>query len=168
MIQKGKLTVPFDVTHVDAHSDLGIGRPGPAFVLNSVLPLEVEKRADIKRYYAMRQLDEANYLLFALAFRWVRSLENVRNKKSRRDIPDFAFKDKESGIYSHIKLSSFVSGLYEKQNGEEPVVQFRVFDNWEEYSGGEFDCVSVAISPRYSPKESDELLPVFAEYIDFV
>ncbi len=168
LIQKGKLTVPFDVTHVDAHSDLGIGRPGPAFVLNSVLPLEVEKRADIKRYYAMRQLDEANYLLFALAFRWVRSLENVRNKKSRRDIPDFAFKDKESGIYSHIKLSSFVSGLYEKQNGEEPVVQFRVFDNWEEYSGGEFDCVSVAISPRYSPKESDELLPVFAEYIDFV
>ena len=39
LIAAGQLSVPFEVTHIDAHSDLGIGRPGPGFVLNSVLPL---------------------------------------------------------------------------------------------------------------------------------
>lgn len=168
LIQNGKLTLPFDVTHVDAHSDLGIGKPGPAFVLNSVLPLETAKRVDIERYYAMQQLDEANYLLFAIAFRWISSLENVRNPKSRRDIPEFAFMDAAKGSYSHIKLSSFVSRLYERQNGEEPLVPFTVFDDWREYSGEGFDYVSVAVSPRYSPKEADKLLPIIAEYISFV
>ena len=92
LIAAGQLSVPFEVTHIDAHSDLGIGRPGPGFVLNSVLPLSPAERADIKRYYEMKQLDEANYLLFALAFRWISRLENVRNPKSRPDIPQFAFR----------------------------------------------------------------------------
>ena len=39
---EGKLTAPFHVTHVDAHSDLGIGKPGPGFVLNGVLPRILE------------------------------------------------------------------------------------------------------------------------------
>ena len=60
LIAAGQLSVPFEVTHIDAHSDLGIGRPGPGFVLNSVLPLSPAERADIKRCYEMRQLDEAN------------------------------------------------------------------------------------------------------------
>ncbi|MDY2600682.1 MAG: hypothetical protein SOW23_02700, partial [Eubacteriales bacterium] len=29
------LEKPLSVTHVDAHSDLGVGKPGPAFVLES-------------------------------------------------------------------------------------------------------------------------------------
>ena len=114
LIAAGQLSVPFEVTHIDAHSDLGIGRPGPGFVLNSVLPLSPAERADIKRYYEMKQLDEANYLLFALAFRWISRLENVRNPKSRPDIPQFAFRCEQEnqrgcGEYEFIRLSSFVS-----------------------------------------------------------
>ena len=67
---EGRLAAPFHVTHVDAHSDLGIGKPGPGFVLNGVLPRLLNKRTDIEKYYEISQLDEANYLLFALAFRW--------------------------------------------------------------------------------------------------
>ena len=63
-LREGTLTKPFHVTHVDAHSDLGIGYPGPGYVLNGVLPQLVEARADPARYTALRQLDEANYLLF--------------------------------------------------------------------------------------------------------
>ena len=29
MLEAKRLTAPFDVTHIDAHSDLGIGYPGP-------------------------------------------------------------------------------------------------------------------------------------------
>ena len=66
-IAAGRLTAPFDVTHVDAHSDLGIGYPGPNFVLFNVLSMPVPKRLDYTAFYAQKKLDEANYLLFALA-----------------------------------------------------------------------------------------------------
>lgn len=165
LLASGKLNSPFSVTHIDAHSDLGIGKPGPGFVLNSVLPIQPEKRTDIERYYRMKQLDEANYLLFALAFRWVDALENVRNPKSRPDIPGFAQKDEE-GKYSSIRLSSFTSELFEAQNGKEPQLPFRVFDDYHAFRANEdFDFISLAISPRYAPKEADELVPLIAEYI---
>ena len=168
LIVSGKLKAPFEVTHIDAHSDLGIGKPGPGFVLNSVITLDPVKRIDVKRYYEMKQLDEANYLLFALAFRWVNSLENVRNPKSRADIPDFAYKN-DCGEYTHIKLSSFVSKLFEAKNGEEPVIPFAVYSDYTEFkSKGEYDFVSVARSPRYAPKEADALMEVIGEYIKLI
>ena len=79
----GMLSRPFSVVHVDAHSDLGIGRPGPGFVLNNVLGIPPSERDDLNRYYAQKQLDEANYLLFALAFRWIDRLTLVRQPFSR-------------------------------------------------------------------------------------
>ena len=165
LLKAGKLTAPFSVTHVDAHSDLGIGRPGPGFVLNSVITLAPDKRADIERYYRMNQLDEANYLLFALAFRWVDGLENVRSPKSRPDIPSFAFKN-EAGEYDRIRLSSFASALFEGKNGKEPEIPFTVFNDYRTYRAEEkFDYVSLAISPRYSPREADALITVVSDYI---
>ncbi|MBR4635865.1 MAG: UPF0489 family protein [Clostridia bacterium] len=165
LLKAGKLTAPFSVTHVDAHSDLGIGRPGPGFVLNSVITLAPDKRADIERYYRMKQLDEANYLLFALAFRWVDALENVRNPRSRPDIPSFAEKNGE-GEYDHIRLSSFASALFEGKNGREPEIPFRVFSDYTAYhTESRFDLISLAISPRYSPREADALIEVVSDYI---
>ncbi len=168
LIAAGKLTVPFEVTHIDAHSDLGIGKPGPGFVLNSVITLDPVKRIDVKRYYEMKQLDEANYLLFALAFRRISRLENVRNPKSRADIPDFAYKN-DHGEYTHIKLSSFASRLFEAKNGEEPVIAFAVYSDYTEFKANvKFDFVSVARSPRYAPKEADALMAVIGEYIKLI
>lgn len=168
LINSGRLNVPFEVIHIDAHSDLGIGRPGPGFVLNSVITLDPAKRADIERYYQMKQLDEANYLLFALAFRWVSRLVNVRNPKSRPDIPAFAYKN-EAGVYDSIRLSSFVSKLLEAKNGAEPTVPFMVFDDYTRFKAyGRFDFVSLARSPRYAPKEADTLMKVIGEYIEMI
>lgn len=161
----GLLTLPFHVTHVDAHSDLGIGKPGPAYVLNTVLAMEPSLRLNIDNFYRAGQLDEANYLLFALALRLISSLENVRNPNSRPDIPAFAHRD-ACGKYDYIQLSSFVSKLFEAKNGPEPIIPFMVFSDYSEFcADAPFDFISVAISPRYSPKEADELLPVLSRYI---
>ncbi len=158
-------TLPFQVTHVDAHSDLGIGKPGPAYVLNTVLAMEPSLRLNIDNFYRAGQLDEANYLLFALALRLISSLENVRNPNSRPDIPAFAHRD-ACGKYDYIQLSSFVSKLFEAKNGPEPIIPFTVFSDYSEFcADAPFDFISIAISPRYSPKEADELLPVLSRYI---
>lgn len=164
----GKLCSPFHITHIDAHSDLGIGKPGPGYVLNTVLALSPSIRTDLTRYYAMEQLDEANYLLFALALRLVASLDNVRSPKSRHDIPDFASKD-SNGEYSFIHLSSFVSKLFESTNGSEPIVPFRVYSDYRKfYSYIPYDFISLAISPRYSPAAADRLIPIIARYISII
>lgn len=173
LLESGRLGVPFEVTHIDAHSDLGIGKPGPGFVLNSVLPISPSERADIARYYEMKQLDEANYLLFALAFRWVSKLENVRNPNSRPDIPQFAYRsapnDTGGGEYESIQLSSFVSKLFEAKNGAEPRIGFRVYDDYKSFSAKDgYDFASLAISPRYLPAEADALADVIAEYFDLI
>ncbi len=156
----GDLTPPFHVTHVDAHSDLGIGRPGPAYVLESVITRPPQRRAEIERYYAERKLDEANYLLFALAFRWISSLDNVRNPASRADMPARFCLDR------HIRLRSSVAALVPALDYHEPEVPFRVYGEWRDFRADlPYDFVTLAISPRYAPKEADALVGPIREYI---
>lgn len=163
MMEAGRLKAPFHVTHVDAHSDLGIGRPGPGFVLSSVLPRLADRRADIRGYYDMGQLDEANYLLFALAFRWISSLDNVRNPRSRPDIPREILAPGRADV---IQLTSFAARLFEEKNGKEPEIRFNVYEDHGSFRAeGPYDFVTLAISPRYSPKEADELIPIIGRYI---
>lgn len=163
LMDRGKLNAPFHVTHADAHSDLGIGYPGPGFVLYNVLPKRPDLRPDPEYYADQHKLDEANYLLFAIAFRWISSLDNIRNPLSRPDIPRILFPDDAE----HIRLSSLTSSLFENVNGIEPSVPFRVYDDWKTYTcDGNFDFMSVAISPRYSPAEADRLLPVISRYMN--
>lgn len=159
----GQLTAPFEVTHVDAHSDLGIGYPGPGFVLYNVLVMPPEKRLDTAGFYAQRKLDEANYLLFALAMRRVSALDNVRNPRSRRDIPPELL---APGTTDRIRLTSLTAKLFEKQNGPEPEIPFRVYDDHTAFRAeAPYDFVTLAMSPRYAPREADVLAEVIRQYI---
>lgn len=158
--------LPIDVTHVDAHSDLGIGKPGPGFVLESVITRRPDSRGTIEEFYEKKQLDEANYLLFAIAFRWVSSLENVRNPNSRPDIPSFCGE-------GSLKLESSAGRILPMLNHHEPEIPFRVYDDWRDFSylsdgttnGRPYDCATMAISPRYSPASADFMIDIFKEYI---
>lgn len=169
LMRDGSLQAPFSVTHIDAHSDLGIGDPGPSFVLSTVISTKLDKRCDTERYYAMRQLDEANYLLFALGMRYVCDLVNVRNPKSRRDLPDEIFIKDDDGKRAAIQLSSFASRLLESVNGKEPIIPYTEYADYTKYKAdAPFDFASLAISPRYSPKEADMLVGVIGEYFDLI
>lgn len=88
-------------------------------MLNGVLPIRYDKRIDAEKYRRLNELDEANYLLFALAFRWISSLENVRNPRSLPDIPKEIL---VPGKADSIQLSSFTAALSLGINGKEPVI----------------------------------------------
>ena len=163
----GSLTKPFSVVHVDAHADLGIGKPGPGYVLNNVLGIPPAERDRFQRYYEQKQLDEANYLLFALAFRWIDALTLVRDPFSRPDLPAFCERDGEG--YRPIRLRSFVSSLFENRYGAEPEIPFTVLNDPAAVRIREpFVCMNLAISPRYAPKTADALLPLIARYMTLV
>lgn len=166
LINAGKLIPPFHVTHIDAHSDLGIGKPGPGYVLYNVLAKPPAKRWNLEEFYTAGQLDEANYLLFALATRCIGILDNVRNPKSRPDIPERIVLRDMQGACRAICLPQAFSGLFEKNNGPEPEIPFRVYADHKDFrASAPYDFISVAISPRYAPKEADTLLPLFNRYM---
>lgn len=161
MIAEGRLVPPFGVVHVDAHSDLGIGRPGPAYVLYNVLAGPVEKRTDLSRYYGAQKLDEANYLLFALALRRVSSLVNVRRPFSLPDVPEAIRGD------GFLHLPEPFPELFGYRWGREPRVPYREIREDGAYRpDGAFDFVTLALSPRYAPRGADPLARVIREYID--
>ena len=140
MMLEGRLKTPFSVTHVDAHSDLGVGQT--EYVLNALLALPPEKRGDLDALRREGHLSEANYLLFALAFRWTDRLINVRNPRSLPDLPR------------------------EILEGEGIRLSFIQYPDHTQYkASAPFGFMSVAVSPRYAPKEADRLLPLLSEYM---
>ena len=152
-------TFPMDVTHIDTHSDLGIGRPGPGFVLESVITRKPGSRGTIAEYYEKKQLDEANYLLFAIAFRWIKSLENVRNPLSRPDMPAFCGENT-------LQLISSTGRILPALNHNEPVIPFTVYNDPQTFAAkAPYDCATMAISPRYAPETADFIIEIFKEYI---
>ena len=159
-IADGSLAAPFEVVHVDTHSDLAFGPPGTGYVLNVVLSRAVKMRADIAAHRKAVELDEANYLLFALAFRWISRLSYVRNPKSHQDIPKQLL-DGEGNI----RLRSFVSQLMEGMNGREPVIPFDVYDDYRTFRQTGYDFVTMAQSPRYAPKSADRIMEIVGRYI---
>ena len=162
LMDAGQLKAPFHVTHVDAHSDLGIGYPGPGYVLYNVLSLPPRRRLELDRFYRERKLDEANYLLFALAARIVGSLENVRRPFSRADVPSRILA--QDGAY--VRLSQSFPELFEGVNGPEPLIPYTEYkQDGSFHAAAPFEYMSLAISPRYAPPEADGLIPLFKEYM---
>ncbi|MBQ3080268.1 MAG: UPF0489 family protein [Clostridia bacterium] len=155
MMKQGALSAPFSVTHIDAHTDLGVAQRGYPFVKHNVLARSPENRCDIDFYKEIRQLNEANYLSFALAFRWVGELINVRNPKSKADMP----KEMLSGDGRFLHLESAFPMLFEKKYGTEMYVPYFEYGDYRAFSAPEpFDFMSLAVSPRYSPAEADQLI----------
>lgn len=159
-IGDGSLTAPFEVVHVDTHSDLAFGPPGTGYVLNVVLSRTMELRADIAAHRKAVELDEANYLLFSLAFRWIDRLSYVRNPKSHQDIPGQLL-----DIEGNIHLRSFISQMMEGRNGREPVVPFEVYDDYRTFKKTGYDFVTMAQSPRYAPASADRIMEIVGRYI---
>ena len=159
-LEDGSLAAPFEVVHVDTHSDLAFGPPGTNYVLNVVLSRLPQQRAIIDTYRDAVELDEANYLLFALAFRWVSRLAYVRNPKSHQDIP----RQLLSGE-GNIHLRRFISMMMEGKNGAEPVIPFDVYDDYTQFHQTGYDFVTMAQSPRYAPKSADGIMEIVSRYI---
>ena len=161
LYESGRLTAPFTVTHVDAHTDLGIAQKGYPFVKHSVLTRPIERRREFGVFREMKQLNEANYLVFAIAARMVGRLENVRNPKS---LPDFPAEMKSGE--NKIRLCTAFPALFEAKNGIEPEVEYVCCEDYSAYRAEEgFDFISLAISPRYTPMSADSLTEIIKEYM---
>jgi hypothetical protein len=92
LIRRGVLTLPFLVTHVDAHSDLGMGEGTYVNIMGDLLHLPPEQRWTPDR----TEVTPGSYLAFAAACRWMSGIVFVQHPEQRDDLPSELFRDHDA------------------------------------------------------------------------
>ncbi|BES65585.1 hypothetical protein SANA_20240 [Gottschalkiaceae bacterium SANA] len=167
LVQKADLKIPFDVIHVDAHSDFGLGSSSWTEVVFDLLHREVRDRA-----YPSK-LNEGNYLTYAIANRWIKEISFVQHPNWEMDYMQIYMKD-FNDFSGYIELKG-----YEKQSVLDYPSLFKIKPKvvetavkLNELTEKEFrletkpDYVFISQSPSYTPQSADRLLDVFKEYIE--
>jgi hypothetical protein len=163
-IDAGGLQVPFHVTHVDAHADLGLGDAGYLHLMSDLLFRDPEERRD-----PGKDLGDGNYLAFAIACRWLSGLDYVYNRDDADgygpgDLMPYHMEGKRRDA-DHIQLAAMtrsqIDNIFHAERFEptrlEPLVPFRAL-GWPQFTAAEpFDLVCLARSPEYTPATCDEI-----------
>lgn len=167
---------PIEVVHVDSHADLGCGECAWVHLAVDVLHRPLEERANVEHREGM--LTPGSYLAYAGACRWIASLEYVHHPKGLGDDIDRTLlgeKDLESDTlelkaFTRSDIDAFLDGrrnALRSPVSREPPIPIRRVNGREWKSSAPFDRAILCHSPDYTPTESDALLPIFWEYIDF-
>lgn len=122
----------------------------------------------------MQRISPANYLSYALACRWLRSLTYVHHAQSGDDLMPFLFRDfnttcgiMELRYVPRVRDASSKEELRTLPHALEPPIPFQKV-SVEAYRATEpFDYVILCQSPGYTPVEADALIPIFQDYVDF-
>jgi len=171
-IQEGLLQPPFEVVHIDAHADLGFGDASVPYVVTELLSLPPDRRT-FPCVGGREGLGPGNYLLFAIACRWISRLTYVYHPGRYPDLPERIVQLDARGEGS-VQLPWYgprpPEALQQRWPDEplawEPSVPYRevpgpTYRNTE----GPFDLLYIARSPAYTPAEADRLLDVFRAYL---
>src|SRR5262245_52790453 len=91
-IHSGELTTPFEMIHIDAHADLGVGEHDYSFqrISTDLLHRPIPDRATKVRE-GFGALAFGNWLAFCLACRWIDKLTIVRHPRVADDLPQGYF-----------------------------------------------------------------------------
>lgn len=181
LIQKGMLQTPFDVTHIDAHADLGLGDASWVYIMQNLLYRPLDKRIypDKFRYrWKYYKFTFTNYLAFAIGCRWINSLQFVTHPKWENDLPNMIFKEftEESGIIQLKKYDKKINlGQYDSEDLKsikplsiEPEVPFFLVPSEEFTNNEKISFVNICQSPGYTPKTADKLIDLISKYIDLI
>lgn len=199
LIERNILKIPFEVVHVDSHADLGCGYESYEYLMKNMLGYPVEERPYHTEYIDTfgnaRTVGMGDYLLYAVAFRWISKIIYCGNPGGTPDdyvvltLKNF----KEETIGEDVPVKNTIQLLYNAENKfpfsnwrnefdieenkkvekhiensqKEPTVPFWIIPTIEDvrYRGSDFDVVLMAQSPNYTPASADYIVGVFKEYI---
>lgn len=169
LIDRGDLTPPFEVVHVDAHSDTGYDASTP-YIMTDLLHKPVAERRD--PLSGPKGLHPGNYLIFAIACRWLSLVQYVRHSAPGDDFGRFHFKsnDPRSGAFQLKRCTlDQISGGYAMYGpavfDAEPEVPFEPVC-WDHFrTERPFTHLFLCQSPGFTPASADALIPVIQEYL---
>lgn len=181
-IAAGVLVPPFDVTHVDAHGDLGFGDAGYVYLMTSLLFEETGSRAALA--VASGEVADSNYLAFAIACRWVAALKYVYppggggdifpyyRRGFRLDADDLQLAAMRPNQLQVLRdylpvTDTDTDSIPWRVERLEPAVPLTMVQAEKATPGPPFDFVFIARSPEYSPPTADPLFErIRHEFID--
>ena len=171
LIEAGYLNPPFSVVHVDSHADLGFGRTSASFICNDLILRDLELRklrfcSNCEYDGCFYNIDVGNYLLYAIANRWISKLVYCSNQDAG-DIPPQILSNHIDTISKPVRRYIHLKPDDPDEVSAEPVVPLYVLPpaNGVKFSG-KFDFISIAQSPDYTPEKADYILDIFREYIE--
>ncbi|CAN5180831.1 hypothetical protein BH09SUM1_BH09SUM1_13470 [soil metagenome] len=169
LIDRGRLAIPFDVAHLDAHADLGVGDDSYEEIMGELLHLPPGERAA-----RITRLDEGNFLAYAAACRWTSSITFVTPpawKGKDANFLHFRDFDERTGLIEmravdpeHLRAKMAKHDYFVTAAALEPTIPYRVIGSSEYRETEHFDFVFLCQSPEYTPVESDALISIIRGY----
>lgn len=177
LVLEGQLEVPFEVVHVDAHADLGLGDASWGYITGELLHKPVEERF-FPKVGGWDGLGEGNYLAFSLACQWINRLKYIHHPDYENDIVPYYWKGFKSDS-GYLQLPQIkkdeLDVLLHLENHQlekyqplslEPAVPFEVISGRDYKEDSTYSYVFLTQSPAYTPPSADKLIPVIMNYID--
>ncbi|MGI8796797.1 MAG: hypothetical protein ACR2IR_09510 [Acidimicrobiia bacterium] len=172
-IDGGRLNVPFHLTHVDAHADLGLGDAGYVYLMTKLLFGAPKNR----RYPDPDELADGNWLAFAIACRWVSAMVYVFNDGGGDDLFPYHMQNFDVTA-DNIELKAIrpedwkaVEYKVDKRSAviahREPLVPIQQM-RWDSFATDQpFDVICLAQSPPFTPPEADVIFDeIKRHYVD--
>ncbi len=187
-IENGTLTSSFELVHVDAHADLGLGDSGYDYIL-----AELAFAPLAERYKALKEgvpalpeafcergadaLNDANWLAFAVACGWLSELTYVFNGigPAPGDLLRYLMKDFDVES-DHLQVHAIERGELRdslmrigppRVERADPAIPFAAIP-WRDYQATRpFDVVCLTRSPAYTSSTADPIFDTIRErFID--
>lgn len=171
LILHNKLQIPFELTHIDAHSDIGVADWGWIYITSELIHKPVKERMypDESLLFG---LNEANYLAFTLACRLINKLTFIIHPDWNDDLIGVYFKDFDirSGF---IQLKKFDKndllkmGFDAKElfNNDEPQIPVEFIPLLDYKNEEPFTFITFSRSKNFTPKSADNLIKTIKKYI---
>jgi len=167
LVESKQLTVPFEVVHVDAHADLGLGQWPPfEYLLTDLMHRPINERSSPVR--GQKGLNRGTVLLFIAACEWISKLYYVHHPADGEGVPTLLldWNDDSDRCSLHVPKCS-----REDINASKvPFLDWNVLSErctrgtlipiesstLENYCGPEeFDFVFLTRSPGFTPPKAD-------------
>lgn len=162
LINNNKVIVPFEVTHIDAHSDLAFSPNVEYYRFLKNLDRELSEELKLGTVFEERSelIDSGNYLLAAVINGWINKVNYVYHQDlDYLDVTEYIV---ENVIPRKKFRFNFCNQIKEKDIYLE-VINPSDFQNREM-----FDYATIALSPPYVKKEMEKRLEIMKEYIEII
>jgi len=173
LIKSNVITVPFKVTHVDAHSDTGLGDSGYVYIMKELINKPIKERRDS---LDATKVYMGNYLAFALACGWIDQVDFVLHESWDNDISRshlknfditermFQFKNYPRNVDISMCYHNILSGKTPPTSVDKEI-PFNLIP-WKSYVSEEsYDFIVFCQSPGYTPRAADFMMDIIKEYI---
>lgn len=170
LLESHKLTAPFDLTHIDAHADVGLGDASYTYIVEELMHLPPEQRIHPRTGFS--GLNDGSFLAFASACRWISNFSYVHHPQSEgndfiachmKDFDPRADALRFVAFHKNQVLDVFHNPERATPITSDPLIPIQRFLPHEYTAEASFDFMFVSRSPAFTPPECDELFELIKD-----